>query len=447
MNPVVNASTPINVVYTRASAPPPSYNYTTREWTVHPCVITDRVLSTQATLVSLKNPRTTPDYRNKLRRKEYIRPLAYYREESYLPTSYFKGTRWEYGSYSTGMSYLKNVSDVLVYDSGSWSYPALSSRSAGLERAHALAITKLRLKLKDQKANLVQTFAEAKQLQNLVGDVTIKLAQTFRYLRAGKLSLAAQYLGLRVGKREQARYARMYRQLKTNTDIDKMLSSGVLSIQYGIRPLIQDVIGAAELYAQKSCFEVINTCEGKGVFRVSGSKAMISDYTSNSTTTNVVDIDNCYTVKYGVTFTGGTEVPHTLVQLGFSNPLLLAWELLPWSFVIDWFMPFGNYLSSLDATLGLKFETGYVSIRIHEVTDRTTVWAPKADRPDKYAYHIGKTMQKSSVDSFERRLLTEFPSPVLPFFKNPLSWEHALNGIALLAQFKKTVYIRQKESS
>lgn len=35
-------------------------------------------------------------------------------------------------------------------------------------------------------------------------------------------------------------------------------------------------------------------------------------------------------------------------RFGLLNPLLIAWELVPLSFVVDWFVPVGNYLSSLD---------------------------------------------------------------------------------------------------
>jgi hypothetical protein len=31
-------------------------------------------------------------------------------------------------------------------------------------------------------------------------------------------------------------------------------------------------------------------------------------------------------------------------QMGLANPLSILWERLPWSFVLDWFLPVGNYL-------------------------------------------------------------------------------------------------------
>lgn len=41
-------------------------------------------------------------------------------------------------------------------------------------------------------------------------------------------------------------------------------------------------------------------------------------------------------------------------QLGFSNPLAIAWELLPWSFVLDWFVDVGGYINRMDFALGIS---------------------------------------------------------------------------------------------
>lgn len=442
MNTIINVTTPRYQVYTRANAPLPSYDSTNKVWIVHPCVQTDRVIGIVDTVVSKKTPAVTPGYRARLKAGGFIGPLNYYREESILPSSYFRGQLREYGSYP-GNSYLKKVSAGLISDSGSYSWPILSTASL-LDRADRIAITKLLNSIKDSKANLVLAFTEADKLQKLIGTTTVKLGFAYKLLRAGRLSAAAQSLGLRVGKREASRYAKSHRQLKTNADIDKMMSNGVLSVQYGIRPLIQDVIGAAELFAQKTSHEVINTCQSRGVAEDSGKSKRTNDYTSNSLTDNICDIDYRYTVKYGCNFAHGNESVHTLKQMGFSNPFLLAWELLPWSFVIDWFIPIGNYLSSIDATLGLKFISGWKSVRKHESTVLTCSWRPNPGRPDRYAFHIGDCVQNRRVDSFERTTLSSFPSPVLPRFKNPLSWEHAVNGISLLAGFKKEVYFRKK---
>lgn len=58
-------------------------------------------------------------------------------------------------------------------------------------------------------------------------------------------------------------------------------------------------------------------------------------------------------------------------NLGLTNPAALIWELVPFSFVFDWWVDVGSFLSALDETLGLKltdqmFSVGYVGESIHQ---------------------------------------------------------------------------------
>jgi hypothetical protein len=48
-----------------------------------------------------------------------------------------------------------------------------------------------------------------------------------------------------------------------------------------------------------------------------------------------------------------------LETLGLLNPLSLAWELLPYSFVIDWFLPIGDYLAATTASAGMTWVNGW----------------------------------------------------------------------------------------
>jgi hypothetical protein len=46
-------------------------------------------------------------------------------------------------------------------------------------------------------------------------------------------------------------------------------------------------------------------------------------------------------------------------ELGLINPLSIAWEVVPFSFVVDWFVPIGNYLQSLTDFVGLNLENAF----------------------------------------------------------------------------------------
>jgi hypothetical protein len=48
-----------------------------------------------------------------------------------------------------------------------------------------------------------------------------------------------------------------------------------------------------------------------------------------------------------------------LKNAGLTNPLAWAWELIPFSFVVDWFYGVGDFIESLDDTLGLTITNGF----------------------------------------------------------------------------------------
>lgn len=43
-------------------------------------------------------------------------------------------------------------------------------------------------------------------------------------------------------------------------------------------------------------------------------------------------------------------------QYGIANPALVLWEMVPFSFAVDWFLDIGGYLESLGALNGLVID-------------------------------------------------------------------------------------------
>lgn len=51
-------------------------------------------------------------------------------------------------------------------------------------------------------------------------------------------------------------------------------------------------------------------------------------------------------------------------QLGFVNPVVIAWDLVPFSFVVDWFVNVNEFLNSYTDMWGLSFEMPCTSFSI-----------------------------------------------------------------------------------
>lgn len=284
------------------------------------------------------------------------------------------------------------------------------------------AVLKLLGKAKDQKVNLAQMYAERRMSAQLIGDTASRIAKMLVNIKRGNLVRAAEAVGLAVSKRAARRNG-------TIREFEKRMANGVLELQYGWRPLLNDAFGSAELIAQKQFREVIGT--------VSTMDTLIAKYSTkvkdDSNYVNYDTVSSTLLIRYKVNFTNGDDIVHSLSQVGITNPALIAWELLPWSFVIDWFLPIGSYISSLDATKGLKFLDGTKSSQLIQKVERfyTRDFTAGINR-----YEDTGRCSKEKV-TYTRTKLESFPSGQIPSFKNPLSFEHAINAIALLQQFRR----------
>lgn len=115
---------------------------------------------------------------------------------------------------------------------------------------------------------------------------------------------------------------------------------------------------------------------------------------------------------------------------GVLNPLSIAWELTPFSFVLDWFIPVGNVLSALSATLGLELEDGYISVS----NERAKTSKILRSKPTPGAVLVNPGKCRFVGYTFQRYALRNFPMPRLYANINPFSTTHVTSALALLHQ-------------
>lgn len=271
------------------------------------------------------------------------------------------------------------------------------------------ALIKARLKLKELNINLPQAFAERDQVARLVGDSCLRLVRLMKAFRGGK---HWEYI---------AKNAR-----------GKTLAQLWLEAQYGWKPLYSDVFGAAETLRRHLETEVYD-------FRTHVSSRMrdfkVEDLAGASSVGPLrfhinSRRETTYDCKVRLDFErSGLDIPNSMKEIGVTNPLYLAWELTPFSFVADWFVPIGDWLSSLDASVGWTFKSGSVSKKVVGITThqlgRITNIGPNLSG---YVTVLGKGRQFS----FDRSVFASEPYPDRPHFKESKSVIHMLNGIALL---------------
>ena len=124
---------------------------------------------------------------------------------------------------------------------------------------------------------------------------------------------------------------------------------------------------------------------------------------------------------------------------GFTslNPVSIAWELTPYSFVVDWFVNVGGYLRDFENALlyGTSFADGYVT-----ETCIGEEWGEQMGMKSTSDAFGGSTLTIAALHCYERytekkrTILTSTPFPRLPKFDPHLGASRLISGAALLGQ-------------
>lgn len=275
--------------------------------------------------------------------------------------------------------------------------------------------------------NLGQDFATLGQTVGMIAGTATRVAGAIHDLKHGNIPGAVNKLWSGANPKFRPRGGP-----KPSRD----LASNWLELQYGWKPLLGDVRDSMEALAK---FNLGNTY----VRRVSGVGRVTNETTtlSNSfegvalgTPVNTTVVTESF-AKIGLRYSVDSHLTSFLAQTGFTNPINLAWELLPYSFVVDWFLPIGAYLQTLSAWDGLRFVDGF---QIQLTRQRASVTVSYSGHPpgsSPASYNIterGQMVREWVI--FNRSKLTSFPSGRFPEFKSPFSVSHALNAVALLRQ-------------
>lgn len=285
------------------------------------------------------------------------------------------------------------------------------------------ARSKLLSSLKGSSVNLAQAYAERKQTADLIARNVNRIASAAMAIRRGNLRHASNLFGMRHPP-------------KLRNEISpgaRNLSNHWLEYSYGWRPLLNDIYGSCELIA-KTYYENRPTIIKSNHSETYVWKDFTLFYDSNYGYREKLVAHCKQSTSYVVAFSEDSSFSQKMASTGITNPLLLAWELIPYSFVVDWFVPVGAYLGNLDATVGLSFRGGTVTTRKDFVGNSSWV-SYKAPLNSNYRQSgLGRSIYSSSKT---RSVLATFPSPVLEI--NPhLGVSRALSGLALLTQaFKR----------
>lgn len=141
--------------------------------------------------------------------------------------------------------------------------------------------------------------------------------------------------------------------------------------------------------------------------------------------------------EYGVQYRVSSPELLALQRVMSLNPALIAWELLPFSFVVDWVYDIGGYLEAAEAALGLglTFHSGYHSSLVRrESRGRWTGNRTYVSGLERFTENIAIQATATNVEFVRERLAT-FPFPSAPKINPDLGSSSLLATAAYLATF------------
>lgn len=286
------------------------------------------------------------------------------------------------------------------------------------------ALTKARGKLKEQSVNLAQAFLERRQTAMLLSDTLDRVVKSISALHRRDFRGAVRALELPFSAAKRLRR-------------DQTASSNWLALQYGWKPLLSDLYGSAELLRKRDQEDPTRyRLFVKASARSGADRSPIYDFPpALISSKNVVNWDAFASrkkAKVRLDYSLNDQVISRLASsVGFTNPLTLAWEVTPFSFLVDWFLPIGNYLNQLDASIGLTYLGGSVTERWEVNCDtRVRRLGPSFPRFD-VSFSLSRMSWRRLVYALE-------PYPSFPSFKDPISGIHLANAAALLSVLRRS---------
>lgn len=278
--------------------------------------------------------------------------------------------------------------------------------------------------------------AERQQFIDMVGATARRLVHASRSIKRLRFGDAARALGIRSFKlRDEQRLINIARKAATGLPRAKhpeqYLASTWLEFQYGWQPLLSDVYGAAELLGSRLRSDEFSNVKLASAKSTKSWGEVYINVNLGVTQPNAAQFSLQTKCKYAVTFKTTDEVQQAFAVTGISNPLVLAWEVVPFSFVVDWFLPVGNFLEQLSAYNG--FEISNINRMRFTKGQLDMTHAHQAAGREWWGYWTQSGAGRGSMQSvlYERDSIGK-PAFVPLEFKDPVSIVHAANALALL---------------
>lgn len=301
-------------------------------------------------------------------------------------------------------------------------------------------------KVRDMDINLAVSLAEASQAFEMLADIAVRLARALFEVRKFQFRAAARTLGIDVPRQVSRRNS---------------WSKNWLAYRYGWTPLYYDAVGimvAVHKMCNRPIVKAVN-----GYCKVTPPARTVSYPAAEYTHADARRVFSSSGVQWVVSTTGqehyvaraGVIIRYTnenlasLESLGLTNAYELVWELLPGSFIADWFVNIGDKIADMTSYAGKMFLTGYktwyFSSRLDKTASAPTLATPKPPLVVTRTMTGSTGASRTSTRYWIKREVLIYPPVVELQYRNGLSPKRLLDAIALLRGVSSKRMLRERQ--
>lgn len=260
--------------------------------------------------------------------------------------------------------------------------------------------------LKGNTSEVGASLGELKSSVDLLAGTVTRGAHFLHFMRRGQFLKAANTLGLS-------------RAAFTNNR-GRNLASYWLAYSYGWKPYAQTCYDIAQ-----TLHDIVNRTSNS----VEGTGTAFHAEKREGTWMGLTETNNHQAgVKTVLKASITSEKIRNLNRMGLTNPVGIAWELVPFSFAVDWFVPVGNTLDAMTASQGLTWHGGFTSKKIYSENHITHREGRETDWTEVTS---GGSYREVHAE-FQRVAYTNFPWARLYADMTPYSTPRAVNALALV---------------
>lgn len=213
----------------------------------------------------------------------------------------------------------------------------------------------------------------------------------------------------------------LWKRIKDYLVEPKHLADSILAWKFGLEPLVKDAVALIDLISEQDEKPILTAH--------ANSKQIVNFSTQGFSFSGSVELS--YAVKYKLL----NSPSRLLSRLGLTDPKQILWEVTPWSFVVDWFLPVGAWLQSISSFTGCEFYKGTRKVKLVGVFKFGEYQATRTLDVQNCPQGAIVTRGSWTGEYISRIVLDEPPDRLRIFrFKNPLSWSHAVEALSLILQ-------------